>query len=106
LLASILFTLGNSSDSFIILRGQERGLNVIQVMLMLMTFNLVYTLLAGPFGALSDKIGRRKVDHRGLAGLWTGLPRFCAHHGLTLLVIDILRQPYKLAHEINLMDEA
>jgi MFS family permease len=61
LLASILFTLGNSSDSFIILRGQERGLNVIQVMLMLMTFNLVYTLLAGPFGALSDKIGRRKL---------------------------------------------
>jgi MFS family permease len=61
LLAAILFTLGNSSDSFIILRGQERGLNIIQVMLMLMTFNLVYTLLAGPFGALSDKIGRRKL---------------------------------------------
>jgi MFS family permease len=61
LLAAILFTLGNSSDSFIILRGQERGLNVIQVMLMLMTFNLVYTVLAGPFGALSDKIGRRKL---------------------------------------------
>lgn len=61
LLAAILFTLGNSSDSFIILRGQERGLNLIQVMLMLMTFNLVYTLLAGPLGALSDRIGRRKL---------------------------------------------
>jgi MFS family permease len=61
LLAAILFTLGNSSDSFIILRGQERGLSVFQVLLMLMTFNLVYTLLAGPFGALSDKIGRRKL---------------------------------------------
>jgi len=61
LLAAILFTLGNSSDSFIILRGQERGLSVFQILLMLMTFNLVYTLLAGPFGALSDKIGRRKL---------------------------------------------
>jgi MFS family permease len=61
LLAAILFTLGNSSDSFIILRGQERGLSVFQVLLMLMTFNLVYTLLAGPFGALSDKIGRRTL---------------------------------------------
>jgi MFS family permease len=61
LLAAILFTLGNSSDSFIILRGQERGLSVFQVLLMLMTFNLVYTLLAGPFGALSDRIGRRKL---------------------------------------------
>lgn len=61
LLASILFTLGNSSDAFIILRGQERGLSVLQVMGMLLTFNAVYTLLAGPFGALSDKIGRRKL---------------------------------------------
>ena len=61
LLAAILFTLGNSSDSFIILRGQERGLSVLQIMLMLMTFNLIYSLLAGPFGALSDKIGRRKL---------------------------------------------
>ena len=61
LLAAILFTLGNSSDSFIILRGQERGLSIFQILLMLMTFNLVYTVLAGPFGALSDKIGRRKL---------------------------------------------
>jgi MFS family permease len=61
LAAAILFTLGNSSDAFIILRGQERGLSVLQIMGMLLTFNAVYTLLAGPFGALSDKIGRRKL---------------------------------------------
>jgi MFS family permease len=61
LLVLVLFTLGNSSDSFIILRGQERGLNLLQVMGMLMTFNLVYALLAGPLGALSDKIGRRTL---------------------------------------------
>ncbi len=59
LLVLVLFTLGNSSDSFIILRSQERGLNLLQIMGMLMTFNLVYALLAGPLGALSDKIGRR-----------------------------------------------
>jgi MFS family permease len=57
----VLFTLGNSSDSFIVLRGQERGLNVLQVMLMVMTFNFIYALLAGPLGALSDKIGRRRL---------------------------------------------
>jgi len=28
---------------------------------MLMTFNLIYALLAGPLGALSDRIGRRKL---------------------------------------------
>ncbi len=61
LLAAVLFTLGNSSDAFIILRGQERGLSVLQVMGMLLTFDAVYTVLAGPLGALSDKIGRRKL---------------------------------------------
>jgi MFS family permease len=57
----VLFTLGNSSDSFIILRAQERGLNLLQIMGMLMTFNLIYAMLSGPLGALSDKIGRRKL---------------------------------------------
>lgn len=61
LLVVVLFTLGNSSDSFIVLRGQERGLNVLQVMLMVMTFNFVYAVLAGPLGALSDRIGRRRL---------------------------------------------
>ncbi|HNO85041.1 MAG TPA: MFS transporter [Anaerolineales bacterium] len=61
LLITILFTLGNSSDSFIILRAQERGLNVLQTLFMLMTFTAIYTILSGPLGALSDKVGRRRL---------------------------------------------
>ncbi len=61
LLVIVLFTLGNSSDSFIILRGQERSLSVLQIMGMLMTFNAVYSILSGPAGLLSDRIGRRKL---------------------------------------------
>ena len=61
LVVVLIFTLGNSSDAFIILRGQERGLSVLQVMLMVMTFNLVYSLLSGPLGALSDRLGRRQL---------------------------------------------
>ena len=57
----ILFTLGNSSDAFILLRGQERGLSILQVMGMALTFNLVYTVFAGPLGAWSDKVGRRRL---------------------------------------------
>lgn len=57
----VLFTLGNSSDSFVILLGQNRGLDVLQVMLMVMTFNLVYASLAGPLGSLSDRLGRRTL---------------------------------------------
>ena len=57
----VLFTLGNSSDSFILLRGQERGLSILQVMGMALTFNALYTVFAGPLGAWSDKIGRRRL---------------------------------------------
>lgn len=61
LLIVVLFTLGNSSDAFLILRAQERGLTVLQVMGMLITFNLIYTLISVPAGALSDRIGRRTL---------------------------------------------
>jgi len=57
----LVFTLGNSSDSFIILLGQNRGLDIVQIMLMLMTFNFVYASLSGPLGSWSDKIGRRRL---------------------------------------------
>jgi len=57
----VVFTLGNSADAFIILRGQERGLNVLGVMGMLLTFNAVYSLLSGPLGSLSDRIGRARL---------------------------------------------
>ena len=56
-----LFDLGNSADAFLVLRGQERGLNVLGVLGMLVTFNLVYTLISTPAGLLSDRIGRRTV---------------------------------------------
>lgn len=60
-----LFTLGNSSDAFIILRAQERGLSVPGVLMMLVTFNLVYTVVSGPAGALSDRVGRRALIASG-----------------------------------------
>jgi MFS family permease len=56
-----LFDLGNSSDAFLILRAQERGLSVTGILAMLITFNLIYTLVSTPAGALSDRIGRRRL---------------------------------------------
>jgi MFS family permease len=67
LLAISIFTLGNSADAFLILRGQERGLSVAGVLGMLLTFNIVYASLSGPAGALSDRIGRSKL----IIGGWT-----------------------------------
>ena len=56
-----IFDLGNSSDAFLVLRAQERGLNVLGVLGMLATFNLVYTLVSTPAGSLSDRVGRRRI---------------------------------------------
>src|SRR5262249_28755105 len=56
-----IFTLGNSSDAFLTLRAQERGLNVAGILGVLITFNLIYALISGPAGALLDRIGRRKL---------------------------------------------
>lgn len=61
-----LFDLGNSSDAFLVLRAQERGLNVVGVLAMLLAFNLVYALVSTPAGSLSDRIGRRRL----LIGGW------------------------------------
>ncbi len=67
LLAVVLFTLGNSADAFLILRAQDRGLSVAGILGMLLTFNLVYALISTPAGALSDRIGRRKIILGGWA---------------------------------------
>ena len=56
-----IFDLGNSSDAFLVLRAQERGLSIVGVLAMLITFNLVYTLVSTPAGSLSDRIGRRPI---------------------------------------------
>ncbi len=56
-----IFDLGNSSDAFLVLRAQERGMSVLNILIMLAVFNLVYALVSTPAGGLSDRIGRRKV---------------------------------------------
>ena len=56
-----IFDLGNSSDAFLILRAQERGLSVAGVLSMLVVFNLVYALISTPAGGLSDRIGRSRL---------------------------------------------
>lgn len=61
LLAVFIFTLGNSSDAFIVLRAQERGMNIVGIIGMLIVFNILYALVSGPAGALSDRIERRTM---------------------------------------------
>lgn len=56
-----IFTLGNSADAFLVLRATNRGMSVLGVLGMLVTFNFIYTLISTPAGSLSDRIGRRRL---------------------------------------------
>jgi len=56
-----VFTLGNSSDFFVILRAQDLGSSVFYVVLMLVLFNITYATISLPAGMLSDRLGRRRV---------------------------------------------
>jgi MFS family permease len=63
----LLFTLGNSSDAFIILRAQDVGVAIALIPVVYALFNLVSAAAAIPAGRLSDRIGRRRVIACGWA---------------------------------------
>ncbi|MEL6407942.1 MAG: MFS transporter [Chloroflexota bacterium] len=56
-----IFTMGNSSNSFILLLAQERGLSVVSILTMLIAYNLLHVTFSGPLGALSDRLGPRRL---------------------------------------------
>jgi MFS family permease len=116
LVVIVLFTLGNSSDAFLVLRAQTAGASVLGVLALLALFNLVYSLVATPLGVLSDRLDRRRLIAAGwllyaavylgfglvgveqhallaLAGLWV---MYGVYYGLTegvakALVADVVR---------------
>jgi MFS family permease len=56
-----IFTLGNTSDFFVILRAQNLGESLIYIALILVMFNLIYAAAATPSGIISDRLGRRRL---------------------------------------------
>lgn len=58
---TFLFTLGNSSNSFLLLRASDMGFDSSSTILLYFIYNLTASLLAVPCGKLSDKIGRKQL---------------------------------------------
>lgn len=83
LIVVLLFTLGNSSNQFLILRAKDVGFSVTQAILLYLTFNLVYILSAYPAGKLSDKVGRRRLLVLGYLA-----------YGLVYLGLAVYKQAY------------
>jgi MFS family permease len=74
LLATGLFGIGNSSNSFLILQTKDIGASLEATILIYTGFNLVAALISYPAGVLSDRWGRRNIL---LVALLCRLPRLC-----------------------------
>jgi MFS family permease len=57
----VIFTLGNASNMFLILRAQDLGIAAKYHLLLWGLFNAVYAFTAYPLGRLSDRIGRLRI---------------------------------------------
>jgi MFS family permease len=60
-LAQVVFTLGNSTNQFLLLRSMTLGTALSTVILMYLAFNTVSSVLSPVFGALADKVGKKNV---------------------------------------------
>jgi len=67
LLVTAVFSLGNSSDAFLILRARDLQVAAAMIPVLYVTFNFIYSVLSVPAGLLADRVGRRKVALIGFA---------------------------------------
>jgi MFS family permease len=65
LVAVTLFSLGNSSDMFLVMRAQNVGIPVALAPLLGLVFNITYTLGSWPAGWFSDHFSRRWIAAAG-----------------------------------------
>ena len=61
LIVSFIFTLGNSSNTFLLLRSKDIGFTPASAILLYLVYNVVYGAVSYPAGRLSDRIGRKQL---------------------------------------------
>jgi MFS family permease len=65
LVVTTLFSLGNSSDMFLVMRAQNVGIPVALAPLLGLVFNITYTLGSWPAGWFSDRFSQRWIASAG-----------------------------------------
>jgi MFS family permease len=94
LLITLVFTLGNSSNAFLLLRAQGLGFSAASAILLYLAYNASYALSSYPAGRLSDHIGRKTLLVSGYAlyGLvYLGFARFdAAEHAWLIWALFVL----------------
>ena len=95
----ILFSIANSSDTFLLLRAQNVGLSAWAVVAAYAMYNVLYAAISYPAGVLSDRLGRWRVIAVGwvlYAGVYAGFalanattiwPLFCVY-GIYMALTD------------------
>ena len=61
LVITLLFTLGNSSNTFLLLKAVDVGFSSTDVILLYFVYNTTAALLAIPCGKRSDRVGRKRL---------------------------------------------
>ncbi len=106
LVAVTLFSLGNSSDMFLVMRAQNVGIRVAMAPLLGLVFNVTYTLGSWPAGWFSDHFSRKWIGAAGyliFAGvyfvfgrapstlaIWTTMAVYGLYYALTQPVLKAL----------------
>lgn len=83
-----IFSLGNTSDAFIILRAGDVGIPREVIPLTYLLYNVVYSLSSMPMGALADRVGMERMIELGFllyAGIYLGLAFAPSPHYVWLL---------------------
>jgi len=86
----LIFSLGNSSNTFLILRASNIGFKTEMIPILYMFFNIVYAGSAMPLGSLSDKIGRRLTIAMGFFiyfMVYLGFARLNTHQYIYLWIL-------------------
>jgi MFS family permease len=101
-----LFSIGNSSDMFLVLRAQNAGVPPSHAPLLGLVFNVTYTLFSWPAGKWSDRASRRMIAATGLvvfaavygvfawapsrAAIWGAMAVYGLYYALTAPVLKAL----------------
>ena len=106
LAAISVFSLGNSSDMFLVLRAQDVGIAISHAPLLGLVFNIVYTATSWPAGKLSDRFSKRVLaglgylvfaavyfvfaQARSRAAIWAMMAFYGLYYSLTSPVLRAL----------------
>lgn len=61
LLVTLIFTFGNSSNQFLLLKAKTIGFSIISILTLYLVYNITYAIFSYPLGRLSDRIGRKWI---------------------------------------------